>query len=396
MSFLSNLLQILFPELLLWYQTDFTSGIRSPPSMKSDERGFSGDENYIDLLFCLSPYLKGERFKNIDDLAPQMNVSFTPHCCRFGYMFLNPSEVQRRQIITFEPKAASKETGTKNTLTKSLSSYLMARSPLVASLANLSCAQDSSVRGAEKDSGGEIPALFTSLSNPGTHSLEIASPFEFAIKKTSNFPVLQRHITSCFYSVLKFLYLGGLGLIQTSSPQSTISGTHLLVGNQSRLFLLDESSPEVSDLFLRAVNYAWCKGDWVLLLEIFNSANLKEHGEICDPRDFVLEMAFQSGVVLKHEDDIAAQALLTLLTFQIPSTNLNLNWKQKPWLLLLRMKDNDLRARIVLQYVHNLSEVNDCLELLKFCCSKPPSNPDLLETLQRQTKQIELCEKVSL
>ena len=320
-----------------------------------------------------------------------MNVSFTPHCCRFGYAFLNPSEIQRRQFVTFESEAASKETGTKYTLTKSLSSYLMARSPLVASLANLCCAQDSG-----EDSGGEIPALFTNLSNPGTHSLEIASPFEFAIKKTCKFPVLQRHITSCFYSVLKFLYLGGLGLIQTNGPQSTTSGTHLLVRNQSRLFLLDESSPEVSDLFLRAVNYAWCKGDWVLLLELFNSANLKERGGICDPRDFVLEMVFESGVISKQEDDIAAQASSTLATFQIPNTNLNLNWKQKPWLLLLRMKDDDLRADIVLQCLHNLSEVNDCLELLKFCCSKPPNNPDLLEILQRKTKQIELCEKVGL
>ena len=388
----------MLPELLKWYYKDITSVVR-PPSDQQDSRRFTDHETWTELLLRISPYLRGDQFKNFDDIAPQLTVTFQPHHWHFGYTFENSNVFSERYLLVNHKSARSSnaaQNGPKYTLTKGLSNYLMAQSPLVASLANLSCAQGSSKGRTDKHnaSDADFPSLLSGGTNSGTHSLEIASPFEFAINRTAKFPFLQRHITSGFYSVLKFLYLGGLGLVQSVSQRCTSFGTDLSDRDQSRLFLLDESSPEVSDVFLRAVNYAWCKADWELLLEIFNSANLKEQGRLGDPEDFVLEMAFQSAAVTKQDDDISAQAASTLRTFNIPAPNFDLNWKQNPWLLLYRVKNNYLRASIVLQCLHNWADVTVCLDLLNFCCSKPPRDPELLAALQRKTKQLSLCQKV--
>jgi hypothetical protein len=206
------------------------------------------------------------------------------------------------------------------------------------------------------------------------------------------FPVLQRHITSAFLPLSKFLYLDGLGL--TQSPQSSSVSAELAARNQSRLFLLDEQSPEVSEMFLRAMNYAWLKGDWELLLDIFNSAGLNQHGALHGPEDFVLEMAFMGGLETSPDDDIAAQTASTLRNFNIAAPNFDLSWKDEKWLLLFRIKDDCARAKIVLQCLHNWSDVEVCLKLLKFCLSKPPDDKELLASLEKKTKQLNLCKKV--
>lgn len=347
----------------------------------------NGDESWVELLLRISPYLRGEQFKNFDDIATHLNVAFSPHCWRFGFQFLSSETTIERETWLKTDTLI----GPKYALTQPLSSYLVARSPLVASLANLSCSQDSNVapEGGQKEE--EFPLLTTVLQSPSTRSLEVASPFEFAMNQTIKFPVLQRHITSAFLSVSKFLYLDGLGL--TQSPQSSVS-RELAARNQSRLFLLDEQSPEVSEMFLRAVNYAWYKADWELLLEIFNSDCLNQYGALRGPEDFVLEMAFTSGLEQSPDDDIAVQTASTLRSFNIPTPNFDLNWKEEKWLLLFRIKDDSARTKIVLQCLHNWSDVEVCLKLLNFCLSKPPDDVELLASLEKKTKQLNLCKKV--
>ncbi|CAB3984966.1 zinc finger FYVE domain-containing 26 isoform X1, partial [Paramuricea clavata] len=377
--------KIYLPELLKWYKNDFLSTLSD---LSAETNNFNGGENWVELLLGISPYLRGEHFKNFDDIATQLNVAFTPHCWEFGFRFPTTETTIQRETSSKSdiPNAP------KYTLTQALSSYLIARSPLVASLANLSCSQDSNLapQGSQKEA--EFSLLTTSLANPGTRSLEVTSPFEFAMNQAVKFPVLQRHITSAFLSVSKFLYLDGLGL--TKSPQSTSVSAELATRNQSRLFLLDEQSQEVSEMFLRAVNYAWCKADWELLLEIFNSACLNQHGALHGPEDFVLEMAFMSRLETSPDDDLAAQSFSILHNFNIPAPNFNLNWRSKKWLLLYRIKDDCARAKIVLQCLHNWCDIEVCLKLLTFCLSKPPDDKELLASLEKKTKQLRLCKKI--
>ena len=353
-----------------------------------DPQTFNGGENWVELLLRISPYLRGEQFENLDNIATHLNVTFTPYRWNFGYQFstIESTEQLGTSFKSDIPQAP------KYTLTQALSSYLVARSPLVASLANLSCSQDSNLapKGSQKEA--DFPLLTTSVENPGTQSLEVASPFEFAMNQAIKFPVLQRHITSALLSVSKFLYLDGLGL--TQSAHSTSVSAKFAARNQSRLFLLDEQSPDVSEMFLRAVNYAWCKADWELLLDIFNSASLNQHGSLRGPEDFVLEMAFTSGLEASPDDDIAAQTASTLRNFNIAAPNFDLSWKDEKWLLLYRIKDDCTRAKIVLQCLHNLSDVEVCLKLLSFCLSKPPDDEELLASLEKKTKQLSLCREV--
>ena len=353
----------------------------------SEPSQFNGGENYVELLFRMSPYLHGEQFRHFDDIAPQLSVAFTPHCWLLGFHFsATGTKIQRET-----PSQSDAAIAPKYTLTQSLSNYLVARSPLVASLANLSCSQDSNRAPKASQKEEEFPLLTTSLANHGTRSLEVVSPFEFAMNQAIKFPVLQRHIASAFLSVSKFLYLDGLGL--TKSPQSNSASAELAARSQSRLFLLDEQSPEVSEMFLRALNYAWCKSDGEFLLEIFNSACLNQNGTSHGPEDFAIEMAFMSGLELSTDDDIAALTASTLRNFNIPAPTFSLNWKENKWLLLYRIKDDCTRAKIVLQCLHNWSDVDVCLNLLKFCLSKPPEDKELLASLEKKTRQLNLCKK---
>ena len=373
------------PEILKWYKNDFMPNLSDS---SSDQHTFNGDENWVELLLQISPYLRGKRFKNFDDIAPHVNVAFIPYCWEFGFQFLTTEttgqmETSFKSDIPIAPKY---------TLTQALSNYLVVRSPLVASLANLSCSQDFNLAPEGSQKEAEFPLLTTSLESPGTRSLEVTSPFEFAMNQAIKFPVLQRHITSAFLSVSKFLYLDGLGL--TQSLQSSSVSAKLAARNQSRLFLLDEQSPDVSEMFLRAVNYAWCKADWELLLDIFNSASVNQHGALHGPEDFVLEMAFMSELETSPDDDIAAQTASTLRNFNIAAPNFHLSWKDEKWLLLYRIKDDCARAKIVLQCLHNWNDAEICLKLLAFCLSRPPDDKDLLTSLQKKTKQLNLCKKV--
>lgn len=360
----------------------------SDRSTETDSNGFSEDENWVELLLQISPYLRGTHFHKFGDLATQLNVAFTPHCWKFGFQFSTIDATAQRET-SYKP---STPIIPKYTLTQALSNYLMARSPLVATLANLSCSQDSNqpAKGSLKEE--DLPLLTTSLANPGTRSLEVASPFEFAMNQAIKFPVLQRHITSAFLTVSKFLYLDGLGL--TQSLQSNSISAKFAARNQSRLFLLDERSPDVSEMFLRAVNYAWRKGDWELLLEIFNSSCINQYGALRGPDDFVLEKAFASDLEPSPDDDIAAQTASILRNFNIPAPNFDLNWKGKKWLLLFRIKDDNVRAEIVMQCLYNWSDVEVGLTLLRFCISKPPADEELLDCLKKKTKQLNLCKKV--
>lgn len=356
-------------------------------SASSSEPSHSnGGENHMELLLRISPYL--QHFRNFDDIAPQLNVTFTPHCWLLGFQFPTTDTKMQRET----PFQSDTNIAPKYTLTQSLSNYLVARSPLVASLANLSCSQDSNLAPKASQKEEEFPLLTTSLTNHGTRSLEVVSPFEFAMNQAIKFPVLQRHIASAFLSVSKFLYLDGLGL--TKSPQSPSFSADLAARSQSRLFLLDVQSPEVTEMFLRAVNYAWCKGDSELLLEIFNSACLNQNGTLYGPEDFALEMAFMSGLEPSTDDDIAALTASTLRNFNIPAPTFYLNWKENKWLLLYRIKNDSGRAKIVLQCLHNWNDVEVCLNLLKFCLSKPPDDKELLASLEKKTRQLNLCKKV--
>ena len=355
-------------------------------SASSSQQSHCNDgESYVELLLRISPYL--QQFRHFDDIAPQLNVTFTPHCWQLGFRF--PATDTKMQRET--PFHSDTTIAPKYTLTQSLSNYLVARSPLVASLANLSCSQDSNLAPKASQKEEEFPLLTTSLSTHGTRSLEVVSPFEFAMNQAIKFPVLQRHIASAFLPVSKFLYLDGLGL--TKSSQSSFSAD-LAARSQSRLFLLDEQSPEVSEMFLRAVNYAWCKGDCELLLEIFNSACLNQNGTLHGPEDFALEMAFMSGLEPSTDDDIAALTASTLRNFNIPAPTFHLNWKENKWLLLYRIKDDSARAKIVQQCLHNWNDVEVCLTLLKFCLSTPPHDKELLASLEKKTRQLILCKKV--
>ena len=361
-----------------WFEKDFV-----PSLSASIEKSDSIDtKNWVELLLRISPYLQGEHFSNLDNIATQLDITFTPHSWLFGFQFRSVERTLRRET-SFKSYAT---TAPKYTLTQSLSSYLMAGSPLVASLANLSCSQDSNLAAEESQTKDDFPLLTVSVANPGTRGLEVASPFEFALNQAVKFPVLQRSITSSFPSVCKFLYLDGLGLTKPSKAS--------LARNQSRLFLLDEKSKEISEMFLRAVDYAWRKVDWNLLLDIFNSPSLNQHGDLHGPEDFVLEMAFMSGVEACADDDLAVETARTLRNFNIPAPNFDLNWKEEKWLLLCRIKDNCARAKIVLQCLHNWTNIEVCLKLLKFCLSKPPDDSDLLASLEKKTKQLHLCKKV--
>ena len=236
------ILQILLPELLQWYQADITS--QNKPT---------NSENSSDLLSLISPYLHGDQFKNLPGISSQLSVAVIPHCWRVGYTFMSPeSSPQRITTSEYASSTVTRTTGPKYSLTPSLSNYLMARSPLVASLANLSCAQDSTKRSGKQQKDEEPPSLMSSFPASGAHSLEVASPFEYALNQTDQFPVLQRHITSSYYSLLKFFYLDGLGLVKLASSQAAEA-------DNFRLFLLDECTPGVSDVFRQAINYAWCK-----------------------------------------------------------------------------------------------------------------------------------------
>lgn len=359
--------------MLMWYKNDFVTTLSD---RFTETNNLNGGENWVELLLQISPYLRGDCFRNFDDIASQLNVAFTPHCWDFVFQFATTGRtIQYKTSLKQETTAAPKYT-----LTQSLSGYLVARSPLIASLANLSCSQECNLSpgGSQKD----FPLLTTSLT-----SLEVASPFEFAMNQAIKFPVLQRHITSAFFSLSKFLYLDGLGLIQ--APHSTS-----VARNQSRLFLLDEQSPEVSEMFMRAVNYAWCKADWESLLEIFNSASLNQYGTIHGPDDFVFEIAFMSPLETSSDDDITAQTTSILRNFNIPAPNFGMNWRVDKWLLLYRIKDDCARAKFVLQCLHNWSDVDICLKLLMFCLSKPPDNKELLASLKTKMRQLNLCKKV--
>ena len=107
-------------------------------------------------------------------------------------------------------------------------------------------------------------------------------------------------------------------------------------------------------------------------------------------------MAFTSGLEASPDDDIAAQTASTLRNFNIAAPNFDLSWKDEKWLLLYRIKDDCTRAKIVLQCLHNLSDVEVCLKLLSFCLSKPPDDDELLASLEKKTKQLSLCKEVRM
>ncbi|XP_028414314.1 zinc finger FYVE domain-containing protein 26-like isoform X2 [Dendronephthya gigantea] len=377
--------KIYLPELLKWYKNDFMSTL-SDRSGELDPNSFGEDENWVELMLQISPYLRGAQFQKFDDLATQLNIEFTPHCWKFGFQF-STMEATTQGETSYKPSTPIMP---KYTLTSALSNYLSERSPLVATLVNLSCSQDSNQPAKESRKGEDLPLLTTSLVSPGTQSLEVTSPFEFAMGQAVKFPVLQRHITSAFFSVSKFLYLDG----QTKSLQSTSVSAKFAARNQSRLFLLDERSSDVAEMFLRAVNYAWRKADWELLLEIFNSSCINQYGALRGPDDFVLEKAFGSALEPSPDDDIAAQTASTLRNFNITAPNFDLNWKKEKWLLLFRIKDDCVRAEIVMRCLHNWSDVTVGLTLLQFCLSKPPTDQQLLDCLRKKTKQLNLCKKI--
>lgn len=343
------------------------------------------DVKWVEFLLKLSPYLRGKEYLNIHDLAAQLPFAFTPYNWKLGFQF------STNKAHSIHEKAFYGSATPKHALSQDLSRYLAGQSSLVASLANLASSQNYG-GSEEQEKESKVPSL-TLISNLPTRRLESSSPFVLALNQSSKFPVLQRHITSSFYFLSKYLVLDGMGLARSSEVISQSEGFPVV--NPLQYFLFDGRSREVTEMFLQAVDFTWRNGDWKLLFSLLNSGGLNQFGALGGPEDFALEIAFVDGFNLENVDDIAVETDETLQKFGIPMPSYNLNFIKEKTMILYFVKDNCTRATLLLQNLHNMDDIKQCLKLLKFCLSKPPRDIKVLRNLTNKWQQLNFCKKVS-
>ena len=78
-----------------WFEKDFV-----PSLSASIEKSDSIDsKNWVELLLRISPYLRGEHFSNLDEIATQLDITFTPHSWLFGFRFRSMERTLRRETF---------------------------------------------------------------------------------------------------------------------------------------------------------------------------------------------------------------------------------------------------------------------------------------------------------
>lgn len=414
----------MLPELIKWYRKDFETIALNDASVITSRN----EDPDITLLLQLEPFFYPNVADKFQKMLPNIReVIFSSSSWRFGYKFdvsvletsTSSSSLQRSssapeslyQSTDFESSIVSRKSlgmRGKYRMNKSILEYLERSSPLMAALVSLVCpipseTTEKSVKEKmvieNKTSEGKSVTLKKNKDLKTEKIQEL--PFKVTLQRIDRFKALQRYLVARLYPIAE--------LITENSREGDVAGSfssssYEFIREDSRfqksveipeislfpLTLAAEEDTELQKAFLIGSDFYLCEGNFEYLLEIISSSDMLGDGRSGSRIDFL----FTAAILSRGGKPEFSRLDVALYELGLPDIGRSHMWQEKPWTLLPQIQDNDQLARLVLSSIHQW-KAHVCLDVLRLCLSRRPSNCAFVVELERKRREIMLFQKVS-